>query len=286
MGFTKVAASGITTDQTFIFTNINASGVITATSFSGDGSGLENVEVVGVNTSGTSTFSNINASGVITATSFSGDGSNLSNTGSTLSAASGSQRVVLTSQTSGTMTASSTDSDLAYNASTNTLSVVNFSASGNVSIAGTLTYEDVTNVDSIGLITARSGVKVQTGSATTALVVEGDTRVTGILTIGTSSITLDGSNNQVNVGTGITLHHTDGVQVGSNTLHSTGFTVNNINTSGVITATSFIGDGSNLTGIGVTRTLTIGTRTTAQEINLVGAGITLSLRSGIGTLNF
>ena len=28
----------------------------------------------------------------------------------------------------------------------------------NVSIAGTLTYEDVTNVDSIGIITARSGV--------------------------------------------------------------------------------------------------------------------------------
>jgi len=31
---------------------------------------------------------------------------------------------------------------------------------GNVSIAGTLTYEDVTNVDSIGLITARNGIQV------------------------------------------------------------------------------------------------------------------------------
>ena len=30
--------------------------------------------------------------------------------------------------------------------------------SGNVSIAGTLTYEDVTNVDSVGLITARDGI--------------------------------------------------------------------------------------------------------------------------------
>ena len=37
------------------------------------------------------------------------------------------------------------------------------SFSGNVSIAGTLTYEDVTNVDSIGLITARTGVQVLTG---------------------------------------------------------------------------------------------------------------------------
>lgn len=35
--------------------------------------------------------------------------------------------------------------------------------SGNVSIAGTLTYEDVTNVDSVGLITARSGLTVSSG---------------------------------------------------------------------------------------------------------------------------
>ena len=35
--------------------------------------------------------------------------------------------------------------------------------SGNVSIAGTLTYEDVTNVDSVGLITARSGLTVSGG---------------------------------------------------------------------------------------------------------------------------
>jgi len=36
----------------------------------------------------------------------------------------------------------------------------------NVSIAGTLTYEDVTNVDSIGVVTARSGLKVTSGEAT------------------------------------------------------------------------------------------------------------------------
>jgi len=34
---------------------------------------------------------------------------------------------------------------------------------GNVSIAGTLTYEDVTNVDSVGLITARTGIVVSAG---------------------------------------------------------------------------------------------------------------------------
>ena len=31
---------------------------------------------------------------------------------------------------------------------------------GNVSIGGTLTYEDVTNIDSVGIITAQAGVKV------------------------------------------------------------------------------------------------------------------------------
>ena len=32
--------------------------------------------------------------------------------------------------------------------------------SGDVSIGGTLTYQDVTNIDSVGLITARKGIQV------------------------------------------------------------------------------------------------------------------------------
>ena len=58
--------------------------------------------------------------GIVTATSFYGDGANLSNTGSTLSAASGSQRLVVTSQTSGTMTASATDANLSWDSTTGT----------------------------------------------------------------------------------------------------------------------------------------------------------------------
>jgi len=45
--------------------------------------------------------------------------------------------------------------------------------SGNVSVAGTLTYEDVTNVDSVGLVTARTGVRIDAGG----LVVVGVTTV-------------------------------------------------------------------------------------------------------------
>jgi hypothetical protein len=40
--------------------------------------------------------------------------------------------------------------------------------SGNVSIGGTLTYDDVTNVDSVGLITARNGINVTAGVSTFA----------------------------------------------------------------------------------------------------------------------
>ena len=75
------------------------------------------------------------------------------------------------------------------------------------------------------------GDVVITGTGTTALLVNGNARVTGILTVGTSSITLDGTNNQINVGTGLTL--TSGGIV-----------------AGVVTATSFSGNGSGLTGVG------------------------------------
>jgi hypothetical protein len=57
-----------------------------------------------------------------------------------------------------------------------------------LTVPGVLTFEDVTNVDSVGFITARNGVIISAGTATTALVVNGDTRITGILTASTSSL--------------------------------------------------------------------------------------------------
>ena len=72
------------------------------------------------------------------------------------------------------------------NASDNVLSVggtVNFvsdvSIGGTVSIAGTLTYEDVTNIDAVGLITARNGIVVGSGIT---LSKDGDIFATGIST--------------------------------------------------------------------------------------------------------
>ena len=44
------------------------------------------------------------------------------------------------------------------------LTVINDgSFGGNLSVGGTITYEDVTNVDSVGIITARAGVLVGSG---------------------------------------------------------------------------------------------------------------------------
>ena len=141
---------------------------------------------VGLNS--TSPDAKLDVVGVVSATQFFGDGSELSGitAGATLSAGSGDQRVVLTTLTSGTMTTAATDAELSYNSGTNTLSATTFSgnattasnltgtpnisvgtitASGNVSVAGTLTYEDVKNVDSVGVITARAGIRVGGGQS-------------------------------------------------------------------------------------------------------------------------
>ncbi len=65
------------------------------------------------------------------------------------------------------------------------------------------------------------------GSGTTALLVEGNARITGILTVGTSSVTFDGTNNSITVGTGVTI----------------------FGNTGIVSATEFRGNGSNLTGV-------------------------------------
>ena len=72
--------------------------------------------------------------------------------------------------------------------------------SGNLSIGGTLTYEDVTNVDSTGLITARNGLKVgQPTSVGATINPAGDLSVAGFATAGV------GTFNSVVVGSAITV---------------------------------------------------------------------------------
>ena len=79
------------------------------------------------------------ASGIVTATSFSGNATSATNA----SGLTGTPNIVV-----GSVTAASG------------------SVSGNFNVGGTLTYEDVTNIDSVGLITARNGIDVLAGIST------------------------------------------------------------------------------------------------------------------------
>ena len=110
--------------------------------------------------------------------------------------------------------------------------VGNASFSGNLTVGGVLTYEDVTNVDSVGLITARNGVVVGSGIT---LSKDGDGFFTGIVTA-TSFV---GSGAEL---TGVA--STENIRTNTNSTF-----LQNINVSGTVTATSYAGSGANLTNL-------------------------------------
>ena len=75
---------------------------------------------------------------------------------------------------------SSTNAVLSGIVTAGTLSVSgNATVAGNLGVAGVLTYEDVTNVDSIGVITARDGLRV-TGIVTATSYRGDGSQLTGI----------------------------------------------------------------------------------------------------------
>ena len=55
---------------------------------------------------------------------------------------------------------------------------VNLTLTGNLSVGGTVTYDDVTHVDSIGIATARSGLEIGAGSITTLIKLDAATATT------------------------------------------------------------------------------------------------------------
>ena len=48
---------------------------------------------------------------------------------------------------------------------TGVLTATTANVTGNMTVGGVLTYEDVTNIDSVGIITARSGIRVGAGES-------------------------------------------------------------------------------------------------------------------------
>ena len=255
------------TDNVITFTTAPASGVEIqirhlgfAGASSGDVSGFYgrtgNVGLTASDhiTTGDITSRNINSSGIVTATSFDGP-------------ISGGGNLVV-----GIITATSA------------------SFSGDVSIGGTLTYEDVKNVDSVGVGTFRDGIKVGSG---VTIEPNGQATFTGIVTFGSSSTTIDGDANTIKVGTALTLGHTQGLQFHTQNLHSAGFEINQINASGIVTASQFKGDGSELTGVsGFSTALSNDTTSLLNQIfktnvqHNIGAGTSVTIQSEAGSGNF
>ena len=99
---------------------------------------------------------------------------------------------------------------------------------GRLSVGGTVTYEDVTNVDSVGIVTAGGGVRIGTGGT--------------VGPVGSGIVTYFGDGSQLTGIDATSLKDTDGtVRVQANTSGAV--------LTGVLTATSYKGDGSALTGI-------------------------------------
>jgi hypothetical protein len=135
-----------------------------------------------------------------------------------------------------------------------------------------ITAAGIHTLSNVGLGTTNPRFALEVGAvgaSGTTLYVNGNARVVGILTVGSSSVTLDGEENQINVGTGVTIHHTNGVQVGENTVHSSGITLNNLNVSGVTTS-----QGGFTSGIGVTDPVQITVSGNVLTFNVVGIGST------------
>ena len=157
---------------------------------------------------------------------------------------------------------------LKYQASTKTF--VGSDASGGGGGGGSQTLDEVLSEGnssstgiSVGISTAtKLHVGVDTGVYGENLVVTGDARVTGILTVGTGSIVLDPSAKQlrgleeivIGIANSITIKQDSQGEIefadagGQQKSVGIGTTVS-INTSGIITAANFSGDGSDLTGL-------------------------------------
>ncbi len=123
----------------------------------------------------------------------------------------------------------------------------------------------------VGISTFNNSVVV--GGGQTSLVVNGDVRITGILTIGTNTVTINGNNSQISVGASISLDPSTGyvtaerfygelagVAFDSYTAQyayvaETALTADAISPGsdltgiGSVTATAFFGDGSGLSGV-------------------------------------
>ena len=111
-------------------------------------------------------------------------------------------------------------------------------------------------------------------------------KVTGVSTLGNVKI----SGGIVTATSGVVTYFGDGSQL-SNVVSGVQLFDDDVSVGTGITQINFSGatlthTASGITTVSINKTLTIGRRSGAEVINLVGTGMTLALRSGVGTVNF
>jgi len=186
---------------------------------------------LGVGVTGT----NLNVTGIITADSYRGDGSQLTGIAATANVNTSTLVVAGMSTLSGNLSV----------AGVSTFSTVNIIQSNptHIRVTGFSTLASVTSntitVSGVSTFNTSSGVgTVSIGIGTTALLVDGNARIIGILTVGRSSLTLDGVNDIIRVGTAITMiGGSSQIQVGTGiTISGTHLSIAGIMTVGSIGA--------------------------------------------------
>ena len=145
---------------------------------------------------------------------------------------------------------------------------------GNVSIAGTVTHQDVTDIDSVGLITAREGIKIPDdknidfGAGPDLSIYHQTSPELDIIESNTVLIRgkqgLQNPMGYFRQGSGQVFYY-----AGDQRLETTN---GGINVTGSVTATSFSGDGSGLTGVGGA-SWTLGANGTS-DYTFTGPGLT------------
>ena len=124
---------------------------------------------------------------------------------------------------------------------------------GNLSVAGTITYDDVTNVDSVGIVTARGGFEIGASGVGGTITATGQAQFVGVVTA--SSFVGDGTGltgvaSTDNIITGTAATFTNNVNISGITTVGVLTAYAGVNVTGIVTATSYRGDGSSLTGVG------------------------------------
>ena len=206
---------------------LNITGVVTATSFSGNGAALTGIDATSIKDPAGNVKIQAQASGAV----YTGIHTFTTAHATTFVGA-------LTGNPTGTIQTAAQPNIT----SLGTLSSLN--VSGNVSIGGTLTYEDVVNVDSVGVVTARAGLKVTGGTSYFAGAIAAAGAITGTASTATNVTVADESSDTTCFPTFVTA-------ATGNLPPKTGSNLTFNSSSGQLTATSFAGDGSGLSGISV-----------------------------------